>query len=376
MISIVAAGARAYDTVDDEATITVAMPSVAPPTATTEYVYLAFWCGRVLSGHTATGMQGLNFLGFPDRMAGVMWSGSNLDSYLEFGPPPPLVLTRTATGSSELDPPTLAAGMSVRIVAYRITKTPPEGHNLGLTINAFAYQGYGVSSVGGSMEFTGLIQPQFFTPGWLFTDAQLWPGDPAGPTVQHYAMAFFNMQAPAWWRGDEFPPGNPDEIEPYFDGVPTTGCTFDDPVPVLGQPALTRRYDPAQPYTRNAVWDSLDGGIQQSQYPLDNDVVIRTPSPTLSSFSFGDATNPDVDPPVVVFDMQYTPLIFCGHLRIREELLPFPDQPPPVVVPAFCPDNLPATVAAGPVRVRTGDPVRIRTDRRGIQAQNVTAVVS
>lgn len=368
MLSIAFGGGVAYDTVDDEPVVTVALPG-PPPTANTDVVYIAFWAGRVNSAHTATGMQAMGAVSnFGNVITAGMWTYATLESYLLYGLPP-LVLTRTFVERESVTD-TLASGVSVRILAYRVTKTEPPGHTLGLTYGANVYRGIGYSGVDGTTLISGLVTPQFFAAGYPFTEAQLWPSDPPSSTVAHYGMALFAMITPPFWRADFT---DPDDIWPYFDGVPSVGCTYDDPLPNLGQPALTRRYDPEQPYTRNAVWDSLSGGIQQASYPLENTIAIHTPTPLNQAVSFGSIHVPGVD--VHVFGMQYEAWVWAGHLRIREELLPYPDQPPPVVVPEFCPPNIAAVAAPGPLRLRTEDPVLVRLDPPGRQPASVTAVV-
>lgn len=374
MISIAYAGGVAYETVDDEAVVTVPMPSLPAPGLGVDYIYVGFWSGRVLSGHTTTGMVPMQLYGsFGNIMAGAMWTHWNQEGWSLFGPPAPLVLTRTAVWSAPgLPIETLASGVSVRIVAYRVTRTPPAGYNSELSFSANADPAhFSIGTVDGSFEFTGLSAPPYPVG---YTEDEMWPGDPAGDLVQHYAFNIINMIASPYWRADYMPPGNPLEIQPYYDEVPVDGCTFDTPLPAAGQGPLTRRYDPDEPYTRNAIFDSLGSGLQLGNWPLEYSVVIHTPTFTnVNTVSFGSTTIEGVD--VHVFGTQYQPIIFSGHVRVREALVPLPDQPPPVEIPEFCPENGPAAATAGPCRVRIEDPVVIRLDRAGSQPVSVTAVV-
>lgn len=374
MISVDFVGGAAYDTVDDQAVVTVAMPSHPPPTPTVDYVYLAFWSGRVSSGHTATGMQYLYARSeFGQNLAGVMWSRLTLDAYTQFGPAAPLVLTRTRVATTLPLTPTYAGGVSVRILAYRVTRTLVDGFNTAVGYQADAFLGIGIGAVDGSTVWSGLVRPQFVAPSFPFTEEQLFHAEPS-PVLQHYALAFFDIITVPFWRAGEYPPGNPDNIQPFYDGVPTSGCTIDDPVPALGQPPLTRRYAPSQPYFGNVVWDSLGWGLQPGQWPLENTATIHTPGPIHQIVSFGDPHDV-ADPPIVAFVTQYDPVLFAGHLLITETLVPYPDQPPPVVVPQFCPDNGVALAAGPAARVRTEAPVTIRAELAGRQPASVTAVV-
>lgn len=313
MITVTYLGGARFETLAAGTDFSVALPGgLTAPSLTQVDVLVAVVLGR-LSLWAVTGWTPEYDDAFGGTVATVAYDGIMTTADVH----------RVSANTSEHPaPPHAVEGVSVRVAAYRITMAP--GTDVVAT-RAFTWSVSASRPVGSADSDTGDTTISVLTE---LVEPTIPPDTVVGDlTTSHYGFVIVSFGAWPDTRGQD----DGGTVSPYDDGVPGSAPTWTDPVPIdtgldLAPLGLT------DGQWGMPLYDSLDGGIDQSPMRLHHTSDVTFPVPQ------------GYDSTDTVCGTQYGVTILAAFLAIVEtsEVRPLPE----------CPDHLPAVATGGAVRVR------------------------